>query len=50
LKNDRAMPAAMTPPAPVAVPKKIAETAEPTRKTDSVARRPHTSMSHAATA
>ena len=37
-------------PRPSAVPKKTAATAEPTRNTERVSRRPHTSMSHAATA
>ena len=50
LKNDSAIPAAMMPPAPVAVPNSTADAADPTRNTDSVVRRPHTSMSHAATA
>ncbi len=50
LKNDSAMPVAMIIPSPDAVPKSTADTAEPARKTDSVSRRPHTSMSQAATA
>ena len=50
LKNDSAIPAAMIGPGPFAVPKKTADTAEPTRNTERVARRPQTSISHAATA
>ena len=44
------MPVAMIAPSPVAVPNSTAAIAEPTRNTDSVVRRPHTSMSQAATA
>ena len=43
------MPAAMIAVSPSAMPKATAEAAEPARKTDSVVRRPHTSISQAAT-
>ena len=49
LKNDRAIPAAITTPSADAVPNAIADSAEPARKTDRVRRLPHTSISQAAT-
>src|SRR5690606_25923996 len=49
LKNDRASPKPMIAGSPGTVPKRTADTADPVRKTASVVRRPHTSMSHAAT-
>ncbi|MNI97057.1 hypothetical protein D3C73_1556290 [compost metagenome] len=50
MKKDSAIPAAMIVPAVLAVPKNTAEIAAPTRNTESVLRRPQTSISHAATA
>lgn len=49
LKNDNAMPAATIVDGVSASPNNPAETADPARKTPSVRRRPHTSISHAAT-
>ena len=45
-----ALVAPMIAPSPAAVPKSTADTVAPARNAESVVRRPHTSMSHAATA
>lgn len=50
MKNDNAIPAATISVGVSASPNRPAAAAEPTRKLARVARRPHTSISHAATA